>query len=685
MAVFGALILSVIAAIFVSKYLDNIDFIPSISAAPEVGCPKDYTGVAINNYPGLDIANTMDDKYKHQQFEDAMDGNYRCSEVCVPKIDLSKGKKISDETNLNKIQSYLTNATIGGQPIVFKKNGEEFKTMLTSNSGKDKARMAQTVVLNSTKTKCEGAAPGSTSGASVDYDTIKLKGTTEVKLQEENMTCQSTALGMSSIDPTDPTPATNNTVKPTVCKGAQAKTAPSGGGAPPSVQKSTGATVPSSPEGTGSNVQPVAASSAEVEAVNKCWVEFEKVAAEHISKHLGINYPPTQPLERTVTNVLKRDFIGGKSFGSLHPGGQDYYKQLESAYKEYANLAKKNKINASNSTGLLQKCQTLVGRTASLSVERNDIDNLETCKNTVTKQLLSLDDAKLNILDNERVDWKINIFGFNETEKEKSLKNLLGFLWSKGPPGKSNFTISINPPKPKQRYVNFQGALNANLDLNECKSLRGKLTEISNRYPSLNNGMTKVTIRGNIAVSNKDLTKGKVTQKTNASVHICVYLSYNPSNCKKVITQAKDGNFSVDFYLDKTELADLVQTHGINTGATEEDNKNKRIFVYAATNTKTSMVRNRYVGFAPNDENESYLTVTTIQEDINSDKAAYVVAITDPIVLYGSLGASPKYSKMHTVEVVRDRFISDTGGKNCFDRPYFNLITEAIITPTPTS
>ena len=145
-------------------------------------CTSNET-VAINNYPGLGF---FSENLTHAQFESKMGGSWRCSAICVPGYDKSKG--FSDQNNTTALRNFLTGAKMGTKEVNVFDSGDQFISRYNGQNTESVGDlMSHSVILANTKDHCEGAALHSTAGASIDYEKI-TKDNQEISFAQKNET-----------------------------------------------------------------------------------------------------------------------------------------------------------------------------------------------------------------------------------------------------------------------------------------------------------------------------------------------------------------------------------------------------------------------------------------------------------------------------------------------------------------
>ena len=177
-AVLGAAVFAASLGIFFYQKANE----PILAAKEQVACSANQR-VAINNYPGTEL---FSESLPHSTYEKLMGDNWRCSLICVPGYDNSK--KASDQSNKDALEGYLEGKKIGENDINIVPTGKDFIDLYKLDYSDEikGSLMAGTVILSQTKSKCEGATEGSTSGGSVDYDKITTSNGDEVTPVEEN-------------------------------------------------------------------------------------------------------------------------------------------------------------------------------------------------------------------------------------------------------------------------------------------------------------------------------------------------------------------------------------------------------------------------------------------------------------------------------------------------------------------
>lgn len=613
---------NIVAPVSEEEKLASSESNSSISAT----CGKDETLVAISNYPGLGIINKIDEPktdYMHGYWYEKMDLNYwSCSHICVQKSanvsELLKdsGLKIAEETReisvmIDKPEDML---------LAYKNNPQQIKYSIVE-----------------TKPMCLG--PNSKDYAPIGSEFIKGdKVIAKIVERKSTYDLQKASTTTKSSDAKPGIQSANISAPPTG----------DGDGAVPGTDNSTN----NNNNTNGPLSDPLADNSQnqtnnDPNTLEGCWKGVSQTSANHLTKHLftsGKVYVPTS--RDKVINDIRYDLV------NLHAKtGKELSDEIYIAYNKY----KKGSTSAAEESKMLTQCQAIKTRlSAGLSTERADITALNKCTDSIIKTYDEINKLELGLL--------------SATQKSR-MEQWRGY--------KSKKTFSLENPN----FHGTGGIFKINDNNTKCKAIMATLNDIKNNKVKTSgdrNGQesglsstAKVTIIGNIAITQKDVNSG-VNNGSSSPIHVCVYLKTiagGKTECKKVMTKRKDGGFWVSFNVSNSVLSEL-----------KKSSENK-IYVYSVWNTAINNVRNIYTAI-PSHKGSSvdgiYNSEISMINKTNSysTKSTYEIQIHKPLVLYGQrikrladsfLVPVPRYDRPNenTLEIKKDQFITDTGGKNC--------------------
>ncbi len=609
---------------------------------------KEGALVAINNYP------PSSDILKQLPVEDGVGINktwlnkmgqlsWRCSHVCVKGFNTGDWRSADNKGN---VKTALTGAkyTSDGQEQTLQVLTSEQIIELMKNG--DATQMKSVVNIDSLKSRCEGPN-------SVDYASAGTKLNDLVILKRESTNTVATLSG--GTDPANP--AIGDAANPGSSSGgtssASSNDSDYAGENGPSSGSAPSTTVPTSVPGyTTQNTSSVA----------QCWTSVANESANHLKKHLG-SYNQTQ-----ATQIIK-DISGELQVSSLHGSGSAFGKQILQSYNQYANMAKDQKKLKNNESALLASCDKVLQRIPNLSTARSDIETLAKEKQKLldTFDKISPQDTTkgLNLTSQIKIENYTSAFAYSG-----DIKNIKAFF---NHISKKNFTVSLE----KQRYQDLTGLKYLKYDLNATRDLQKQLNEILAQNPQATGAKSTIVVKGNIAISNKNINGNSVDNGKNSTIHICVYLLSDKNNCQKIKTQRRDGAFEISFNnILSDQIKDFTNSYDVD-----------KIMVYAVADPGanllekwTNNMRNVYKAY-PSQKTQKIpesLGVTFT----NSGNSKYILQIHKPIILYGqsirlrkSLDwedvPSPQYDVegVNMVKKNRDQFMKDTGKGNCLLLP----------------
>lgn len=203
LAIFFAVVVS---SLFILKHYYPVDAQSVTMKAISGNCVSGETRVGVNNYPGQTAIktgypttdSTVTNGYQHGPVENALGGDYQCSNICVPGMD--QNKPVSDPANISVITNFLSGATVGDQPMVPILSGDQFVSKVkayyaetdTTKKQADKDELKRMMILPYSRTTICAGNPGG-QGQSVDYAQIKVKDKA-VTIEEPNKTKDSADL-----------------------------------------------------------------------------------------------------------------------------------------------------------------------------------------------------------------------------------------------------------------------------------------------------------------------------------------------------------------------------------------------------------------------------------------------------------------------------------------------------------
>jgi len=634
-----------------------------ISASSDSGsCKSGEVLYGINNYPYL---STPTQSGSHSRYTDKMpSGTWKCSAICGP----SDTEKFTKEF-LPTLKSQNKELNIVGD-----KNA--FDALIARITSKDEILDRTVILQSSLNRKGKGCFGPSEDYKNLTGATVTKENTTasdQKKAQEERKKKLAEEAKKREAQEKKTSSSSGSGVTSNTAAGSpeeQALQAPTTG--------SAGSLTNISDEGDVTDGE-----KDKVSLVGPCWLEFNKVAVDHMKNHLDKYdlYGDEKMRKERIIRDIKTELGGGwvyladnkvrtvpegderkqewnlKQIDGLHDAdGKKLAKQIGEYYGEYREYALNDEISKDpkKEEKMLKQCEEVKERVKKANTSfRGDIrdsDNKGPFSNYIDmrREVLelhkSITDARLNTnLDTEKMNEllsnikKNNNFQYDDAVKQSGkakISSYTFFAHLKEYPGK---TAGISPLA-KDRYRGFWGIYTIQQDNHYLNALREELKRIIKATPQINNANTKttVTISGNIAIADKHITKeGKVKNSTKYPIHICAFLidkdgDFNESaGCHKVETKRQDGGFYVQFKVDNKTLDRIL------------NNRADKVFkIYAAyglqglvsiLHGRTETTRNYYGSF-PTKLNIRENEVITLQKN---NKGEVLIKIKKPIILYG--------------------------------------------------